>query len=77
MHLTIGTFGTALALFSVAATARPSIVPRLVSVDSVLPAYDYVVIGGGTGGLAVASRLSEDSSSELPSPGGKALGTGI
>jgi ribulose 1,5-bisphosphate synthetase/thiazole synthase len=34
------------------------------SVDDLLDSYDYVVIGGGTSGLVVANRLSEDPSSK-------------
>lgn len=29
-------------------------------VSSLLPSYDYVVVGGGVGGLTVANRLTED-----------------
>ena len=40
-----------------------SLVPRVVSTnrDSELEeSYDYVIIGGGTSGLVVANRLTED-----------------
>lgn len=37
--------------------------PLLVSTTDVLDTYDYVVVGGGTGGLTLASRLSEDGTS--------------
>lgn len=34
-------------------------------VEAVNDEYDYVIIGGGTAGLAVGERLSEDGSSKL------------
>lgn len=37
--------------------------PLLVSTTDVLDTYDYVVVGGGTGGMTLASRLSEDGTS--------------
>ena len=43
-----------------------SLAPRAVVVDDVSqlkPEYDYVVVGGGTSGLVVANRLTEDPSS--------------
>lgn len=36
------------------------------SITSVIAAdYDYVIVGGGTSGLAVANRLSEDSNASV------------
>lgn len=40
------------------AAIRPSLVTRQDS--STLSSYDYVIIGGGTSGLTVANRLTED-----------------
>lgn len=37
--------------------------PRMTLIDRVSqlkPVYDYVIIGGGTSGLVVANRLTED-----------------
>lgn len=40
-----------------------SALPLHVSNTDVLDTYDYVVVGGGTGGMTLANRLSEDGSS--------------
>ena len=50
--------------------ASPTLVGRAqikYSETELLDSYDYVIIGGGTSGLAVSSRLSEDPSSEKTS----------
>lgn len=49
-------------LFALAHNAV-SALPLLDSNTEVLDTYDYVVVGGGTGGMTLASRLSEDGSS--------------
>lgn len=41
---------------------RATIVENAASVKA---AYDYVIVGGGTSGLTVAYRLTEDPSSKL------------
>ncbi|PWW80339.1 GMC oxidoreductase [Tuber magnatum] len=61
MASTFGALSTLVALLPAIATSIP-LVPRFVSGNGILAAYDYVIIGGGTSGLAVANRLSEDSS---------------
>ncbi|CAE6515749.1 unnamed protein product [Rhizoctonia solani] len=55
-------FGSALVLFGVASA---SVVPRSLTTDGASFAsqtFDYVIVGGGTAGLAVAARLAENSS---------------
>lgn len=45
------------------ASCYPNLAGRATSIDHVSQlkhAYDYVVIGGGTSGLTVANRLTED-----------------
>ncbi|PUU81714.1 hypothetical protein B9Z19DRAFT_1076504 [Tuber borchii] len=61
MTSTLGTLCALAALFPAITTSIP-LIPRYISENEILAAYDYVVIGGGTSGLTVANRLSEDSS---------------
>lgn len=49
------------ALFVAALTSLVSGLP--VTTRDLLSSYDYIVIGGGPGGMTTANRLSEDSSS--------------
>ncbi|KAK3935705.1 hypothetical protein QBC46DRAFT_367404 [Diplogelasinospora grovesii] len=39
---------------------RPVVIPRVTPSDFTSRRFDYLVVGGGTAGLAVAARLSED-----------------
>lgn len=55
-------YTTASCLLALAVRAV-SALPLLVSRNDILDTYDYVVVGGGTGGMTLASRLSEDGSS--------------
>lgn len=39
-----------------------------ITARQVLESYDYIIVGGGPGGMTVANRLSEDPSSKLLRP---------
>lgn len=69
MHVLFGMLGLRLVKFCVAAAA---IGPGIVSAqdEKLLNAsyYDYIIVGGGTSGLTVANRLTENGKSELMRP---------
>lgn len=51
---------------STSAAGIPSFGTIIARQADLLPSYDYVVVGGGVGGLVVANRLSEDPDSMSP-----------
>lgn len=47
-------------LLAASSVTSAYVVPRQIETSQLLPEYDYVIIGGGTAGLTVADRLTED-----------------
>ena len=61
----VATFGAALALATTPRLENRGLPEPLTYLSGVLGldvSFDYIVVGGGTGGLAIAKRLAEDSS---------------
>ncbi|POS69025.1 GMC oxidoreductase [Diaporthe helianthi] len=48
------------ALLAASSITNAFVIPRHVNSSQLLKSYDYVVVGGGTAGLTVADRLTED-----------------
>lgn len=48
------------ALLAASSITNAFVIPRQIQPSQLLKSYDYVVVGGGTAGLTVADRLTED-----------------
>jgi hypothetical protein len=61
------TLSILLALFLFIHTSSQKLIHATVklSISDIADSYDYIVIGGGTSGLTVADRLTEDSNSKI------------